>query len=160
MAQGNGMDLGEAALKGALASLVGGMVMKAVWDAEQRALLPATKQVRSPTTEAVEKVAEQRGVQLSEGQTRAAAAALYSGNMALWGALFGVVQSRVHPPGLLHGLALGGLVYAANFPSFGALPRLGVLAGPGDQSPVEAAIPVGAHIAYGLATAAVFEVLS
>jgi hypothetical protein len=73
MAKRNGMDLGEAALKGALASLVGGVVMKAVWDAEQKALLPDSKQVRSPTTDAVEKVAEQRGVQLSEGQTRAAA---------------------------------------------------------------------------------------
>jgi hypothetical protein len=81
------------------------------------------------------------------------------GYSAMWGALFGVVQDRVHPPSMLHGLVLGGLAYAANFPSFGLLPRLGVEPAPSLQPLNEAAIPVGAHIVYGLTTAAAFEAL-
>jgi hypothetical protein len=73
--------------------------------------------------------------------------------------MFGVVQTRVHPPGWLHGVALGGLVYAANYPSFGLLPRLGVVDPPSEQSGLEAAVPALPHVAYGLTTAAVFEAL-
>ncbi len=156
----DGMEMGEAALKGALASVVGGMVLKLVWEAEQRTLVAESEQVRSPTTEAVETVAQRQGIELSAAQTKTAAAAFYNGNMALWGAIFGLVQSRLHPPGLLHGLALGGLVYAANFPSFGVLPKLGLLPPPSEQSVTEAAAPVVAHVLYGLTTAAVFEALS
>ena len=154
------MDIGEAALKGALASLIGGVVMKALWQAEQTALLPEGQRVTSPTTTLVQNVAAEQNVQLSETQTKAAAAAFYGGNMALFGAIYGVVQSRLHPPSALHGLLLGGLVYAANFPSFGVLPKAGIIPPPQQQTTTEALIPVAPHVAFGLTTAAVFKALS
>jgi hypothetical protein len=153
-------SLGKAALKGAIAGMVGGAVMKMVWEAEQKALLPKGESIGSPTQKAVETMAEEKGVELSEAQTTAAALTVYNGNMALWGAIYGAVQSRLHPPDALHGLLLGGLVYAANFPSFGVLPKLGVMPPPTMQSMEKAAIPVGAHIAFGLATAAAFDAMS
>lgn len=155
----NKMDVGEAAVKGALAGVIGGLVMKAVWEMEQKALLSTGDELGSPTKMAVEAVAEKQGMQLSDAQVSAGAAVVYTGNMALWGAIFGVVQSRIHPPDALHGLLLGGLVYGANFPAFGVLPKLGVLPPPSEQSREEAAVPIGAHVAFGLATAAVFKAL-
>ena len=80
--------------------------------------------------------------------------------MATWGALFGVVQSRLHPPGALHGLLLGGLVYTANYSPLGALPRQGIVPPPGEQSTKEALVPLLPHAVYGLVTAAVFDALS
>lgn len=154
------MDVGEAALKGAVAGLIGGVVLKLLWQAEQTALLPEDRRVTSPTTRMVEQLAEKHGVQLSGVQTQAAAATAYGGNMALFGAVYGVVQSRLHPPDALHGLVLGGLVYAANFPRWGALPRAGIVPPPQEQTLTEALVPVAPHIGFGLATAAVFKALS
>jgi hypothetical protein len=151
-------DPGQAALKGALAAVAGGMAMKAVWEAGQRAL-PEAERLPSPTRGAVDALAARRSVELSDAQRTAAAAALYTGSMAVWGAVYGVVHSRLRPPALLHGLLLGGLVYAANFPRFGALPRAGIVQPPGEQSARQAAVPLGAHAAFGLATAAAFEAL-
>lgn len=161
MARRNGKpDLAEAALKGAVASLAGGLVMKMLWSAEQKALLPEGQRHASPTTELVDQTARGHELQISEQQTRAAAAAFYNGNMALFGAVFGMVQSRLHPPGAVHGLLLGGLVYAANYPSWGVLPKAGIVPPPEEQSTREALIPLLPHVAYGLTTAAVFEALS
>lgn len=155
-----GMTLGEAALKGAVASLVGGLVMKVLWDAGQRTLLPPERRVTSPTTEVVEQAAARHDVALSPGQTRAAAATFYHGNMAIWGAIFGIGQSRLHPPDALHGLLLGGLVYAANFSPAGVLPMMGIVPPPGEQPTRDALVPVLPHVAYGLTTAAVFKALA
>jgi hypothetical protein len=107
----------------------------------------------------VETLAQSSGVELSDVQATAAGMGVHMGYSALWGALFGVVQDRMRPPSALHGLLLGGLVYAANFPSFGLLPKLGVLPPPSQQPLSEAAVPAGAHVVYGLATAAAFEAL-
>jgi hypothetical protein len=134
--------------------------MKLVWEGEQKALLPKGESMGSPTLKAVEAVAEEKGVDLSDAHAAAAALVVYNGSMALWGAIYGAVQSRLHPPDALHGLLLGGLVYAANFPSVGVLPKLGVMPPPTMQSMEKAAIPVGAHIAFGLATAAAFEAMN
>ena len=152
-------SLGKAALKGAIAATVGGMVMKLVWDVEERTLL-SPDQRTSPTREAVEKVAEKRDIELSDAQKTAGALTVYGGNMAMWGAIYGMVQSRLHPPDTLHGLALGGLIYAANFPSWGVLPQLRVLPPPSDLPTKHAAIPIVAHVAFGLTTAAVFDALN
>ncbi len=153
------ISLSEAALKGALAATVGGAVMKLVWDVEQKALPPGER-MGSPTRQAIDAIAEQRDLQLSETQKKAGALTLYSGNMALFGAVYGAVQSRLHPPDALHGLLLGGLVYAANFPSWGVLPKLGIYEPPTEQSALEAAVPIGAHVAFGLTTSAVFKALT
>ncbi|MEW5929139.1 MAG: hypothetical protein AB1941_16905 [Gemmatimonadota bacterium] len=153
------MGLGEAALKGAVASLVGGLATKLVWEAGQRTL-PGPDRVHSPTAEVVAAMAERAGTTLSEPQTRAAAGAFYGQTMLAYGALYGIVQGRLHPPAAAHGLLLAGIMYAANFPGFGVLPRLGVMPPPGEQSAREAAVPVAAQVAYGLTTAAVFRALT
>lgn len=160
MRRDGGMGLGEAALKGALASVVGGLAMKLVWEAEERALLDAPERLGSPTKQAVTAMAARRGRTLSDRQTTLAATALYLGSMAQWGALYGIVQNRLQPPHQLHGLVLGALVYAANFPGFGVLPKLDVYLPPSGQSKAQAAIPIGAHVAYGITTAAAYRALA
>ncbi len=77
------MDIGEAAMKGALASLVGGLVMKRLWQAEQTTLVPEDRRVTSPSTTLILNLAEKRGLQISERQAKATGAAFYGGNMAL-----------------------------------------------------------------------------
>lgn len=152
-------SLGEAALKGALAGLVGGAVLRAVWEAGQRAL-PAGQRLPSPTDEMVRTLAARRGARLSPGQTRAASLGMYSGVMLGWGAAFNVLGTRLGVPPLPQGLALGGWIYALNFPkATGVLPRKGILPAPSEQAPAQAAVPIAAHAAFGLATAAVLSAL-
>lgn len=152
-------SLAEAAVRGAIAGVAGGLVLKAAWSAEER-LLPPARRVESPTTEVVERQAEAHAVQISRGQAQAAAGVGYLGSMALWGAVYGVVQTRLHPPMLAHGLLLGGLVYAANFSRVGALRRMGVLPAPSETVTGESVPRIAAHAAFGLTTAAVFEALA
>lgn len=149
---------GEAALAGALAAVAGGVVMKLLWQAGERALPPAER-LGAPTADAVDRLARQAGVTLGESQRAAAAAALYTGAMAGWGALFGVVQNRAHPPALAHGLVLGGLVYAANFTRAAGLTRQGIVPAFGDQTPGQRATTLAAHAGFGAATAAAYGLL-
>ncbi len=151
-------SLGDSALKGALAAVAGGLVMKAVWEAGLRTLGPEAA-FPSPTGGAVDALAARAGTQLSNTERTAASAAVYTGAMAIWGAVYGSLQSRVHPPMLLHGLLLGGLVYAANFTKVAALPKAGIVPAFGDQTPKQRALSVGAHVVFGLATATAYEAL-
>jgi hypothetical protein len=152
--------LAQAALKGAVASAVGGMAIKMVWEAGQRALVPEEKRVHSPTAEVVQTLATRTGAGLTQAQVRAVAGAFYGGTMLTYGALYGMVQSRLHPPTLAHGFLLGAIMYAANFPRFGILPRLGVLPAPQEQPMQEAAIPFIAQAAYAMTTASVYKALN
>ncbi|CAN5484517.1 hypothetical protein BH24GEM3_BH24GEM3_24110 [soil metagenome] len=151
--------LGEAALKGAVAGVLGGAAMMMAMKLGQQALLPEGEQMEPPPKKLVETLAERQGVELSDTQAMAAGMGVHLGYSALWGAIYGAVQSRLHPPDALHGLLLGGLVYASSFPEFGLLPKLGVLPPPTQQSLEKAALPVGAHLVFGLATAAAFAAL-
>ena len=154
------VSAGEAALKGALAGLIGGAVMMMAMKAEQKVLLPEGQQMEPPPKKLVETLAENQGIKLSNTQSMAAGMSVHMGYSAVWGAVFGVVQNRLHPPDLLHGLLLGGLVYAASFPEWGLLPQMGVLPPPSQQSMEKAAVPFGAHIVFGLATAAAFDTMT
>lgn len=157
-AQDSRPPLGDAALKGALAAVAGGLAMKAAWELGRLVLGPQAE-FASPTRGAVDALAQKAGAELSDGQRTAAASALYTGAMATWGAVYGAVQSRVHPPMLVHGLLLGGLVYAANFTKAAALPKAGVVPAFGDQTPRQRELSLAAHAAFGLATAAAYEAL-
>ncbi len=150
----------EAALKGALAGLIGGAVMMMAMKAEQKVLLPEGQQMEPPPKKLVETLAENQGIELSDTQSMAAGMGVHMGYSAVWGAVFGVVQNRLHPPDLLRGLLLGGLVYAADFPEWGLLPQMGVLPPPSQQPIEKAAIPAGAHLVFGLATAAAFDAMT
>ncbi len=152
-------NLAEVLLKGAVASIAGGMAIKLLWDAGQRTFVAADRRVPSPTAEVVRRLAARRGLVLAPSREQAAAGAIYGATMLAYGALYGIVQSRYRPPPVVHGLLLAGIMYAANFPSFGVLPKLGVLPAPGEQSTEENAIPIVAQAAYGLVTAYVFGAL-
>lgn len=152
-------SLSGAALEGAVAGLLGGAVMMLAMKGGAKALLPEGETMEPPPKKLVETLAEEQGIQISDTQAMAAGIGVHMGYSALWGALYGVVQSRLHPPDALHGLLLGGIVYAANFPEWGLLPKLGVLPPPKQQSLQKAALPLGAHVVFGLATAAAFRVL-
>jgi hypothetical protein len=71
-----------------------------------------------------------------------------------------VVQSRLHPPDVLHGLLLGGVSWMATNSGSGVLPRLGAAAPASMQSMERTAVPVASHVAYGVATAMAFDALS
>ena len=75
------------------------------------------------------------------------------------GAVYGAVHTRVEPPALVHALLLSGLSYAVTVPDGGLLPRLGLMPPPTEQSMEQALVPVDAHLAFGVTTAAAFEAL-
>lgn len=155
-----GDSLGQAALKGAVAAVVGGMALKALWNAGQHLLPESEKYPSSPTREAVGIMASRRGVTLSSTETALAAGAMYGGMMAGMGAIYGVAEDKLHPPPYLAGIALAGLIYGMNFTRFGALPKLGIIEPAGDQPKRQAAVPLAAHVGFGLATAATYKALS
>ncbi len=156
----DGHSLGESALKGALAALVGGLALKMLWNAGQHTLPSSERFPSSPTREAVDILASRRGINLSSTETAIAAGLVYGGVMATWGALYGVAQDRLHPPRYLNGLLMAGMVYGTNFTRFGGLPKLGITEPAGEQPKRKAAVPLAAHVGFGLATAAAFEALS
>lgn len=149
-----------AALRGAVAGMAGGAVMAITMKAEQKAILPEGTRTEPPSRKLVEAEAEEHGVEISQANASAAGVAAHMLYSALVGAAFGLVERRRRRPSLLDGLVLGGLVYATNFPSWGLLPKQGALPPPTEQSIEEAAIPVGAHAAFGLTTAAALRAVS
>lgn len=153
-------DLARAALRGAAAGVLGGLAMRAMMEVEERALLPEAQRTTPPPEKVVEKAERKAGTELSPGQERVAAMGVHLGYGALWGAVHGVGSELLDVPPLLHGLLLGGLVYWTGMGPSGFLTKMGVAPSPMLQPIEQAAIPVGAHVAYGLATAAAYEALS
>ena len=139
--------LGVVALRGALASLVGGAVLEAVWAATARAL-------RSP--EAARLSSDGDGAAEPCPPDGLAPGVCHPAGAAAWGAAYGALQQRVRAPTLVHGLLLGVLVHAASGSGLGvtrAAPRNG-------GTSRRHVAPVVAHVAYGLATAATYDALS
>lgn len=149
----------RAAVAGALAGAIGGLALLATTKGEEKVLLPPGEQAVPGGAQAVERLADARGQELSDTQVAAAGAGLQLGYCAIWGAIYGVVHSRLRPPAVLHAPLLGGLSYATAYGPSGILPRLGVVPPPAEQSIERAAVPIGAHLAFGVTTAAVFEAL-
>lgn len=145
--------LGVAALRGALASLVGGAVLEAVWGATARALhasVPAefTTAVAPP---------ENAGVAWPSGSSLPSACD--PRGVAAWGAVYGALHRHVRAPSIVHGLLLGVLMHAASGAGFGTMSR----SQPGNGGAARresAGATVMAHVAHGLATAATYEALS
>jgi hypothetical protein len=152
-------ELAGAALKGAVAGVFGGMAMKAVMEMEQRALLPDGQRMTPPPKEVVQKIEKKADVQLPAQQEQIAAVGVHMGYSAAWGAAHGIASEVLDLPPLLHGLLLGGVVYWTSMGPTGFLTKMGITSSPMLQPMRQAAIPVGAHIAYGLATAAAYEAL-
>jgi hypothetical protein len=152
-------ELIGAALKGAVAGMLGGMAMKAVMEMEQKALLPEGQRMTPPPKKIVQKVEKQQELELSPQQEQMAAMGVHMGYSAAWGAIHGVGSEILDLPPMLHGLLLGGIVYWTSMGPGGFLTKMGITSSPMLQPLKQAAIPVGAHIAYGLATAAAYEAL-
>ena len=151
--------LAGAALKGALAGMIGGMAMAAVTKMEQKALLAQGEEHTLPPEKLVDTLAGREGVSLSGSESMALGMGVHLGYSALWGAIHGVGQEELHLPPALHGLLLGGLVYGITMGPGGIFPRLGIAPPPTQQSLEKTEVALGAHAAFGLATAAAFQVL-
>lgn len=152
--------LAAAAVKGALAGMAGGMAMKMMMEMEERALLPEGQRKTPPPKKVVQKVEKAQGMELSPEQEQMAAMGVHMGYSALWGAVHGVGSRVLDLPPALHGLLLGGIVYYTSMSKQGFLTKMGVTEPPMQQPLKQAAIPVGAHVAFGLATAAAYEALA
>lgn len=149
----------DAAVRGAVAGVIGAMAMRLVLEVEQRALLPEGQRETPPPRKVVQEVEAAQGVELSPLQEQAAATAVHMGYSAAWGAVHGVGSAVLGIPPVLHGLLLGGIVYYTSMGPSGFLTRAGITESPMQQPMRKAAVPFGAHIAFGLTTAAAYQAL-
>lgn len=156
----SGDGIGSTLLRGAVAGVLGGIAMKAVLEMAERSLLPPGRQPVSPPGEVVRRMETARDLDLSSRQTQLAEAGVHIGYSALWGAAQGLVTHSVPLPSAVRGLLLGGAIYYVTVGPKGVLTRAGLAPSPLLQPMAEAAVPLGAHLAYGIATAAAYEALS
>jgi hypothetical protein len=151
-------SLANAALRGAAAGIAGGLAMLLVTRIT-RALMPGVGDAaRTPGELVARRALDGNG--RSGAAVMAAGTAAHFTSCAAWGAIYGVAQSRLHPPEWFHGAALGGLSYALLYPSAGLLPRLGIMPPPMQQSLGSAAAPLDASLTFGLTTALAYRALS
>jgi hypothetical protein len=154
------MSIGEAALKGALAGVAGGAAMTLVRPLQARGLLPASERSGPEWEKIVRSEARRRRIHLTKLQSALLGGAVHLSYSALIGATYGVVRSRARIPDAAQGLVTSALVYAANYPAWGLMPRRGVASSPSKQRPRKALIPVATHAVFGVTTAAAFKVLA
>lgn len=146
--------IATAALRGALASLVGGVVLEAVWGATARAL-------RAPEAAgfaAGVSPTEDAGVAFPE--VASIPSTCDPRGMAAWGAAYGTLHRHFRAPTIVHGVLLGVLMHAASGAGLGPMSRVQTGNGGGTVRREGGGPSAIAHVAYGLATAATYEVLS
>lgn len=149
-------SIGEAAAKGALAGLAGGVALMLTEQTGRRTILPVGADTTSTAAQAVKAAASEHDKSPSRRTTEITGAAIELAWCAALGAAFGVLHSRLRTPAIVDGLALAALAYVATNSSKGVLPRIGMTP-PLHQNVEEAAIPIASHVAFGVTTAAVFE---
>ncbi|MBA3658623.1 MAG: hypothetical protein H0W67_03415 [Gemmatimonadales bacterium] len=154
------MRLGEAVRTGALAGLGGAAAVTTANLIEQQLFLPRNEPFEIEPIEVAKTEARNAGHPLSTGGQWAAGTAAHLAYSALWGAIYGVAQRRLRLPHLLHGVVFGEIIWALNYPRWGILPQRGILPPAGERSRTRALIPLGTHAVFGLATAALFQLLS
>ena len=154
------MSVGEAALKGALAGVAGGAAMMLARPLEAKGLLPASERSGPEWERIVRSEARRRRIHLTELQITLLGSAVHLSYSALIGAAYGVVRSRTRVPDAAQGLVTSALVYAANFPAVGLVPRRGIAPPPKKQRPRKALTPVATHAVFGVTTAAAFRALA
>lgn len=147
----------EAALKGAVAGVIGGAALMLFEQIEHVMLLPRGDTTGTMGQQAVEAVAKSRGVELSKPASQIAGAAGQLAYCALLGAISGIAKRKSTRPAVVEGLATAGLAYAGSMSPGGLLPKLGVTAPPMGHSMEETAVPVVSYLAFGLTTAAVLD---
>lgn len=154
------------AVKGAAAGLAGTAVLNVAMQRvpsllEQAGILPAQptpKPAEPPPAKRAQEVAGGVfGQQLDPGSKHAAAQSIRWGYGALWGAIYGIVQSSIHLPRFLHGTIFGLLVLGA---SWTAVPAMRLTPPPTEQPLAENALHLAFHLLYGWTTALTFHLLS
>ncbi len=152
-------------VKGAVAGLVGTVVITL---AMQRApkllatlgLMPAGS--GSNPAQPTEKLAKEVstgvfGKQMGQESAQTAGEAIHWGYGAMWGAVYGIVQSSIRLPHWLHGTIFGGLVATA---ASTLLPAMRLTPSPTEQPAIMNAMQLVYHLLYGWTTATVFHLLA
>ncbi|HEY2806479.1 MAG TPA: hypothetical protein VGI92_11550 [Gemmatimonadales bacterium] len=147
-------------LRGAAAGLAGAVAMRLAHMAEQRALLPRGAKGSEPSAAMVKALAESREIPVSDGLATAVGIGLQLGLGAAAGAALAAAQNKRRWPTWVNGLGLAGATWALTVPKGGILPKLGAAPPAENQSLDKVAIGMGAHLAYGFATAAALRALS
>lgn len=117
-----------------------------------------TETEEEPPALFAEKVAE--GVfdtSLDKGEKQVAGQAIHWGYGAAWGVFYGLGQSRLRLPHLLHGTVLGGLILLV---ASTLVPAMGVAPPPKTQEPATRAMQAATCLLYGWTTALAFHALS
>ena len=152
-------SVGEAALRGVLAGVAGGVAMLAVGELEARgAAGDLGERVRELAQGPRSKSAQRRRREAAPSRLGARSVIAQLAVAAAVGAVYGVVRSQLRLPEAAHGALLGGLAYAAN--ASGLLPENGILSPPDGASAEEALMPAGAPALFGIATTRVFDLLA
>lgn len=96
-------------------------------------------------------------VPIEDDTRQVAGQAIHWSYGAAWGALYGVVQSSLHLPHLVHGTIFGGLVAVV---ASTLVPAIGLTPPPTRQPLAMSGMQMVTHLLYGWATALTFRVLS
>lgn len=154
------MSVVRAALTGAVAGIVGSAVMAVAFKAGDKLLLPEGTDHQMPPVALVDTEAEKHGVNLTDTEATTVGLGAHLGYGALLGTVFGVLQNRMQGPAVLDALAVAGMAYATGYLEGGIMPATGTLQ-PANRQPIEkAAIPIAAHLVFGVTTAFAFGRLS
>jgi uncharacterized membrane protein YagU involved in acid resistance len=94
---------------------------------------------------------------IEERSRQVAGQAVHWGYGAAWGAVFGVVQSSLRPPRLLHGTVFGMVVATV---ASTVVPAMGLMPPPTKQPVAMSGMQMAAHLVYGWVTALIFGLLS
>lgn len=119
---------------------------------------PPSDAPSDPTAALAERVAT--GVletDINETTAQTAGQAIHWGYGALWGAVFGIVQSSFRLPLLLHGTIFGVVVAAV---ASSVVPAMGLAPHPAQQPKRMSAMQLVNHLIYGWVVALVFGILS
>jgi len=150
--------------KGAMAGLVGGLAIVCLIRRAQEVApsapgLAQELQREEPNAQIARRLARSIfGVELGEAEDEAWGQVFHWGYSALWGVLYGLVQSSLRLPWWLHGALLGAAVWASGH--LVLLPRMKLLPPPEDRPPRELGIGWAMYTVYGLTTPGAFRLLS
>ena len=150
------LTIGEAALRGAAAGLIGGAVVMAARRLDEKRLLTGGAAADIDWQRTISRTARQRGLRLSTRQRTVAGVGAHLAYSALLGAVLGVVGSRSTR---LADVALEVLSYAEAVPRLGFAPEPPV-ARRGLRRARRGVIPLRTDRLYGLATRAALRALT
>ena len=136
---------------GALAGGLATVVMSGAMFAAKRAGLMGDMPPEKITAHALDKL----GVDRDPAVQDALASALHIGFGAAAGALFGVVEDRLEPPGpgVLKGLAYGTVIWGLSYA--GWVPAVGIMARPDHDRPGRPQSMLAAHWVFGIVLVAI-----